>query len=123
MKTTKTNTATQNETKKTTLGKEVCTLFRSKSKDGKEYLSGELAEDKEVKIVAFFNSIKKNPKEPDIRLYQKGNVGSGKEIASLWKGEKCYTGSDNEKKKLVGFDNVSKKSGISYIKVYYQKGE
>ena len=46
---------------------DLCALWEQKSKNGLEYLTGKDAEGN--KIVAFYNESKKNPKEPDIRVY------------------------------------------------------
>ena len=48
-------------------------------------LKGYLDDKKEVKIVAYFNTRKKNPKEPDIRVYDIDSEGKqGIEVAVLW---------------------------------------
>ena len=44
-----------------------CALWEQKSKNGLEYLTGKDADGN--KIVAFYNESKKNPNEPDIRVY------------------------------------------------------
>lgn len=44
-----------------------CALWEQESKNGKSYLSGIDAEGN--RLVAFYNDNKKNPKEPDIRVY------------------------------------------------------
>lgn len=44
-----------------------CALWEQKSKNGKEYLSGKDTDGN--RLVAFYNDNKKNPKEPDIRVY------------------------------------------------------
>lgn len=44
-----------------------CALWEQKSERGLEYLTGKDADGN--KLVAFYNESKKNPKEPDIRVY------------------------------------------------------
>lgn len=45
----------------------LCALWKAKSKSGMHYMTG-TTEDGE-RLVAFFNTKKKNPNEPDIRVY------------------------------------------------------
>lgn len=108
--------------------KECITLWKSESKSNTEYLTGFASEDPDVKLVGFFNGKKKNPNEPDIRIYVKDTEGKlGQEVASLWnslgKNKKDYqylTGKDDDKNRLVGFYSSSEDSKKPYIKVYYQ---
>lgn len=51
--------------------KEVGVLWSKTSNKGMSFMSGTIEiEGKKVEVVAFLNSNKKNPKEPDWRLYE-----------------------------------------------------
>ena len=102
-------------------------IWKNESKNGVEYLSGKTSDDK-VKLVGYFNARKKNPKEPDIRIYDVDSDGSqGIEVCSLWenisKNEKRYlTGSTNDKEKLIAFYNdLEENPTRPYIKAYYKQ--
>lgn len=101
-------------------------LWIHKSKSGIEYLTGNLSEKLgSTKLVGYFNTNKKNPKEPDIRVYTLDPEGNqDKEIASLWnqisKNDNQYlTGTSDEKERLVGFYNNDDKHNTPYIRVYF----
>ena len=111
--------------------KEALVLWRKEGKNG-EYLTGFVSENKDMKLIAFFNTDKKNPKEPDIRVFEsiKQEDGTYKksetEVASLWtnvdKNDKKYlTGSTNEKEKLVGWFGQEHQEMRPYVRVYFQK--
>ena len=100
-------------------------LWKNTSKKGTEYLKG-----KDLnggKILGYFNSNKKNPKEPDIRVYSTSEDGkTDKEIASLWDSEsksktRYLTGTTDEKEKIVGFYGKSEKA--PYISCYFKEDE
>lgn len=117
---------TNNEIKKKELV-EVAVLWLHVSKNETEYLSGNLSEDLgSGKIIGFFNTNKKNPKEPDIRLYTVNQEGNRDiEIASLWenisKSENRYLlGKTNENEDIIGFYE-EKQEKKPYIKVYFSK--
>lgn len=61
------------------------------------YYTGKTSDGK-VKLVAFVNTTKKNPNQPDIQVYEQA-------------GKYYYGGQDNEEKKLVGFDNKNTENG------------
>ena len=75
--------------------------------------------------MGFFNGNKKNPKEPDIRIFTLDKDGKqDKEIASLWQNEsinkKAYlSGRSDEKEKLIGFFNNTDNEKQPYIRVYF----
>ena len=107
---------------------EAFALWVHDSKTGTKYLSG-ILNDKlgSGKVVGFYNSNKKNPKEPDIRVYSIDSEGNqDKEIADLWdslsKNENEYlTGISDEKERLIGFYGNGGKSGKEpFIKVYFK---
>lgn len=102
---------------------EAFVLWKNKSKSGNDYLKGHAFNNDPV--IAYFNTNKKNPKEPDVRVYSLDAEGKqDKEIASLWatvgKNEKPYlTGKDDEDAKLIAFyDNQEKHP---YIKAYFKE--
>ena len=107
---------------------EAFVLWKNKSKNNVEYLSGRLEGKEEVKLVGYFNSRKKNPKEPDIRIYDIDSDGSqGIEVCSLWenisKGEKRYlTGTTNDQEKIIAFyNNLEENPNRPYIRAYYKQ--
>lgn len=128
MKTT-TKVTKENEKKGSELV-ESFSLWLNKSKAGNDYLTGKLNEKLgSGKLVGYFNTNKKNPKEPDIRIYTLDAEGKqDKEIADLWDsvsettGNEYLTGTSDEKERLIGFyDKVSpEKSKRPYIKVYFK---
>ena len=79
------------------------------------------------KVIGFFNTNKKNPKEPDIRIYvldEKNNIG--KEVASLWdslskQNVRYLTGITDEKEKLVGFYGNEHEEKRPFIRVYFEE--
>lgn len=99
-------------------------LFQHTSKNGVSYLSGK-EEGDGMKLIGFYNTQKKNPKQPDIEIYESLEDGqrSKESLIALWTKEKCATGYDNEKHKLVAFFNTSKDGKHRILNVYYQKGE
>ena len=86
---------------------EVIVLWKKTSKDGVIYYKGHDFNNNYV--VAWVNSTKKNPNEPDLRIYE--DKEDGKEVASLWEKVKETTGTryltgttnDEDKDKLVAF--------------------
>lgn len=117
-------TAKKEEVKQEVKLAEAFALWKNTSKAGTEYLKGyDLHKNK---LVGFFNGNKKNPKEPDVRVYSIDAEGNQeKEVASLWenisKNEKKYlTGSTDEKEKLVGFYS-NKDEKTPYIRVYFKE--
>lgn len=104
---------------------EVFALWESKKGD-KTYYTGKTAGEKPIRLVAFINTTKKNPNQPDIQVYEQKEKGEEKpQLASLWqnkaKSGKIYlSGQDNEEKKLVGFFNDNTQGGkYPAIRVYY----
>ena len=104
---------------------EVFALWESKKGD-KVYYTGKTTGDKPIRLVAFVNTTKKNPNQPDIQVYEQKEKGEEKpQLASLWqnkaKSGKIYlSGQDNEEKKLVGFFNDNTQNGkYPAIRVYY----
>lgn len=128
---------TKQTTKKEVVGKgeekgfkltEAFVLWKNESKNNVEYLSGRLEGKEEVKLVGYFNSRKKNPKEPDIRVYDIDSEGKqGIEVAVLWenisKNENRYlTGNTNDDERLVAFySDIDENPTRPYIKAYYKQ--
>jgi len=119
MKTSSTTTNTKSNLK------EVLALWESKKGD-KVYFTGKTSDENPIRVVAFINDSKKNPKEPDINIYEQAPKGEKKtQIATLWMnkskaGKDYFSGLDNEDKKIVGFVNEDTKDGkYPSIRVYY----
>lgn len=101
----------------------------AKKKGDLTYYSGKTSGDDFINIVAFLNTNKKNPKQPDVRVYESSNEeGENKpEIASLWEqesknGKTYYTGYTNEKERLIAFINQDTKDGkYPTIRAYYKQ--
>lgn len=94
------------------------------------YMTGKTAGDKPVRLVAFINEEKKNPKQPDIQVYIQANKGVKKtQVASLWlnkskAGKDYFSGQDNENKKLVGFVNDDTQGGkYPSLRVYFSENK
>ena len=108
---------------------EAFVLWKNKSKNNVEYLSGKLSDEgSNVKLVGYFNTRKKNPKEPDIRIYDIDSDGTqGIEVCSLWenigKNEKRYlTGTTNDQEKIIAFyNNMEENPNRPYIRAYYKQ--
>lgn len=102
-------------------------MWKNTSRSGNIYLKGATNEELDpIQLVGYFNTNKKNPKEPDIRIFSLDSENKqDKEVCSLWenisKNEKRYlTGITDDKEKVIGFysDENSKKP---YIRVYYKQ--
>lgn len=110
--------------------REAFVLWKNLSKKGDPYLSGNVGKDcgelAGGSVTGFYNTNKKNPKEPDVRLYVKDENDKNVEVAALWdrvtKNEKrILTGLTNEKEELVGFYNNGENEKAPTIKVYFQE--
>jgi uncharacterized protein (DUF736 family) len=118
-------TQTVKEEKKEFDLKEAFVLWKNVAKSGKEYLSGFVNNEEKTKLKGFFNTDKKNPKEPDIRVYTEVN-DKLVEVASLWtnvdkKEQKYVTGSTDENEKLVGWFGKENQEARPFVRVYYEK--
>lgn len=107
--------------------KEAFVLWKNESKKtpGYYYLAGFVSNEDKTKLKGFFNTDKKNPKEPDIRVYTEIE-GKLVEVASLWtnidKNEKKYvTGTTDEHEKLVGWFGQENQEARPFLRVYYEK--
>ena len=107
--------------------KESFVLWKEKAKSGTDYLKGNILENS-TRLVGYFNTNKKNPKEPDIRIYNINDEGNqDKEVCDLWetvsKNEKRYlTGNTDDNEKIIAFyNNEQNKEGTRpYIRAYYK---
>lgn len=107
--------------------KEAFVLWKNESKKtpGTYYLAGFVNNEEKTKLKGFFNTNKKNPKEPDVRVCAEVD-GKLVEVASLWtnidKNEKKYlTGTTDENEKLVGWFGQENQEARPYIRCYYEK--
>lgn len=111
---------------------ELMSLWLHQSTNGTEYLTG-TAEDPtgKFKVVGFFNTNKRDEKDPIVRIYEEVEKGSElKEVlVTLWEhisasGNKYLTGKDNENTNVVAFYGAKNEEKRPYIRVYTQeKGE
>lgn len=96
-------------------------MWKTQQQNGKIVLTGKFGNDK---IIGYFNTMKKNPKEPDIRLYFNDYIKDN--FGSLWvgnsdSGKKYLSGRLYNDKKVFGFIIHSEKPNAPYITVYYQE--
>lgn len=109
--------------------KEAFALWETKSDKG-VYYSGKTSGDNPIRIVAFVTTVKKNPNQADIQVYEQVEKGQEKpQLASLWQnkskaGKVYYGGLTNEKERLVAFINEDTQGGkYPSIRVYYSNDE
>lgn len=103
----------------------VFALWKKIGKNGKPYFSGKTEDG--TFLTAFFNGEKKNPKEPDVRVYtqdQNHNL-SKDEYVSLWcnvakSGRKYLSGKIGDKR-VVGFINDKAEGNRPYVSVYWSE--
>lgn len=106
----------------------VLTMWCKKGNKGVKYLSGKTEDG--VYLKGFFNGKKKNPKEPDIRIYTdvKGEL-SKDEFISLWvnvsKGGKNYISGKLGDEWVTGFFNSKAEvnSKKPYFTVYFSHSD
>lgn len=108
---------------------QVLALWKKTSKDGKKtYFTGACNE-KECYLTAFYNTNKKNLKEPDLKVYARDDEGnlSKEPILSLWcnasKNGKKYLTGKMDGKRVVGFINANGNEKAPYISVYWSDEE
>ena len=107
---------------------QVFALWKRKSKDGKTtFFSGKYGE---KFLTAFYNTDKKNMKEPDMRVYiQDDNGELSKEVfVSLWcnatkDGKKKYLSGKINGKRVVGFIKADATEKQPYISVFWSDDE
>lgn len=101
---------------------QVFAMWKNQSKAGKTFFSGKHGD---VKLMGFYNTTKKNPKEPDIRVYELNQDGDLTDdvFISLWcnvtaNGKKYLSGKLGDKR-VVGFINTNATEKQPYFSVYY----
>lgn len=104
---------------------EAFVLWKHTGKSGVEYLSGNTKD--KIQLMGFFNKNKKNPKEPDVRVYTLDENGKQQdEVCALWEVESKngnkYLSGNSEDDFLVAFYNVTDgDEKHPYIRAYYKK--
>lgn len=130
MKTSTKKVKKKGEDKKEFSLKEAFVLWKHESKSKIDYLTGYVIDPGGVsdeKIVGFFNTNKKNAKEPDVRIYYVEDDGKrGEQVCSLWdnvskNGNQYLTGSTDENEKITAFYNNSNNNKQPYIRGYYRE--
>lgn len=112
---------------------ELMSLWLHESNNGTKYLTG-TAQDPtgKFKVVGFFNTNKRDEKDPTIRVYEEVEKGSElKEVlVTLWEhtsasGNKYLIGKDNEDNNVVAFYGKENEEKRPYVRIYTQeeKGE
>lgn len=101
--------------------KESFVLWKQTSEKGQAYFSGVTNDGN--KVVGFYVTNKKNPKQPDLQIKK-----DSEEFASLWcnlsKEEKKYlTGSLKTGEKIVGFFAKEEVEKRPFIRVYFKETE
>lgn len=101
------------------------TLWKNTSKlNGNVYLKGYDLNKNEV--IGFFETSKKNEKQPDLKIYTVKDKKADKEICALWiresKDKKEYfSGLTDDKESVVGFINEKATEKIPYLNVYFSE--
>lgn len=121
---TKTVSKTKKETKNFKL-EQAFAMWKRKAKSGMVYFTGKY---NEGEIRGFYNTKKKNPNEPDLRIYSVGKDGDlNEEIISLWcnakENKKKYLSGKLGDKRVVGFfnDKATEENKQPYFSVYYSE--
>lgn len=108
---------------------EAFALWKKQGPNGEYYIGKDLHN---TYLIAFVNTDKKNPNEPDIRVYEqteKGSKEKKKEVCTLWvnvskKETKYLSGSTSEKEKIVAYFNEDEKDEKRpYIRAYFKDEE
>lgn len=107
---------------------QVFAMWINKAKSGMTYFTGKAGD---VKLVGYTNGKKKNPKEPDVRIYTVDGEGklSEETYLSLWvnvskNGKKYLSGKLNDKKVVGWFNDKATPEGkLPYFSIYYSNGE
>lgn len=99
---------------------QVFAVWKHKAKTGKTFLSG-------TGIIGFYNTNKKNPKEPDVRFYETDREGKAKKAVycSMWSnksektGKTYLSGKLDDGTRVVGFVYQGTNEKAPYLSVYY----
>lgn len=103
---------------------EAFVLWKHEGKAGTSYLTGNTKE--KVKLLGFFNTKKKNPKEPDVRIYLVDEEGKQRdEVCALWETEsknshKYLSGSTEDDNIVAFYNDVDENDKLPYIRAYYK---
>lgn len=117
-------TVAKKEEKKGNIIEECFVLWKNISKNNQEYLSGFTSEKLgRTGLVAYFNTNKKNPKEPDLRVYKTVDEKQV-EVADLWEtlskqNVRYLTGTTDENERLVAFYGDENQEKRPYIRAYF----
>lgn len=108
--------------------KELFVLWAKTSKNNLDYLSGKVSNtDEDVYLVGYYNTNKKNPNEPDIRVYNLDNEGKQDHVVcSLWNnlsknGTEYLSGTTDENEKVVAFYGDKENEKRPIVRVYIEK--
>ena len=111
------------EKKEETNLEEAFVMWKHKAKSGVDYLSGNTKD--KIRLMGFFNKTKKNPKEPDVRVYTLDDEGKQQdEVCALWEvssknGHKYLSGNSDDDF-IVAFYNDNDDEKHPYIRAYYK---
>lgn len=103
---------------------EAFVLWKHTGKSGVEYLSGNTPEN--LRLMGFFNKNKKNPKEPDVRVYTLDKDGKqDEEVCALWEvesknGNKYLSGNSDEDFLVAFYNDTDGNEKLPYIRAYYK---
>ena len=113
--------------------KQVLALWKREGKKGTSYFSGKVDDgtfENDFKVTAFYNTEKKNLKEPDLKIYARDDEGnlSKEPMLSLWcnptkDGKKKILSGKLDGKRVVGFINENATEKQPYISVYFSDDE
>lgn len=113
------------ETKKEEFNlEEAFVLWKHEGNSGICYLTGNTKE--KVKLLGFFNNKKKNPKEPDVRIYVLDEEGKqGEEVCALWEtesknGHKYLSGNSEDDFLVAFYNDTDGNDKLPYIRAYYK---
>ena len=113
------------EKKEETNLEEAFVMWKHKAKSGVDYLTGNTKD--KIRLMGFFNKSKKNPKEPDVRIYTIDEEGKqGDEVCALWEvesknGHKYLSGNSDEDFIVAFYNDVEAEDLHPYLRAYYKK--
>jgi uncharacterized protein (DUF736 family) len=118
------NTTQKTTEKKESNLKQIFAVWKQKARSGRTYLSGKDIED--VRVTGFYNTNKKNPKEPDVRFYLNDSEGKrgNNPFCSMWSnksektGKTYLSGKLDDGQKVVGFVYQGTNEKAPYLTVY-----
>lgn len=104
---------------------EAFVLWKHEGNNGVCYLTGNTPD--KVKLLGFFNNKKKNPKEPDIRIYSLDENGKqSEEVCALWEtesknGNKYLSGNSDDDFLVAFYNDIEDNGKLPYLRAYYKK--